>query len=104
MRLQPSGYVDLDAADEDVEMPMLHLPASRVALKGFNRTSNVHSRLDGNPDQFSSHGIMSDIKTKVVIPVGHRIIVSNLHPSVTEDDIKVNQQENSGWTTTKFGF
>ncbi|ERL88855.1 uncharacterized protein LOC109539114 isoform X2 [Dendroctonus ponderosae] len=88
MRLQPSGYVDLDAADDDVDMPVLHLPASRVALKGFSRTSNVHSRLDGNQDQFNSHGIMSDIKTKVVIPVGHRIVVSNLHPSVTEDDIK----------------
>lgn len=89
MRLQPSGYIDLDAVDEDEEMPMAHSGISRIALKGSTRVSNVHSRLDSLPSHPVSHGILTQTKTKVFVPAGHRIVVSNLQPSVTEDDIKV---------------
>lgn len=88
MRLQPSGYVDLDAVDEHEEMPMIHPSASRISLQGSSRVSNIHSRLDNAPSQPRSHGILSQTKTKVVVPAGHRIVVSNLQSSVTEDDIK----------------
>ncbi|XP_076265216.1 uncharacterized protein LOC143199345 [Rhynchophorus ferrugineus] len=87
-RLQPSGYVDLDAVEEDEEMPYSHASASRITLQGSTRISNVHSRLDSVPNEPRSHGILSQTKTKVVVPAGHRIVVSNLQPSVTEDDIK----------------
>ncbi|XP_050315344.1 polymerase delta-interacting protein 3-like [Anthonomus grandis grandis] len=86
IRPQPREYVDLDAVDEDEEMPMM--PPSRISLKGSTRTSNVHSRLDSSPADQLSHGILAQPKTKVVVPAGHRIVVSNLQGSVTEEDIK----------------
>ncbi|CAG9862311.1 unnamed protein product [Phyllotreta striolata] len=82
-RLQPS-YVDLDDV-MDEEMPMA--PTSpQIILKGTSRVTNVHSRLDdsGTGD---SHGIFAQ-KTKVLVPAGHRIVVSNLQQTVTQDDIK----------------
>ncbi|KAL1494013.1 hypothetical protein ABEB36_009686 [Hypothenemus hampei] len=87
LRLQPSGYVDLDAVNDDEEMVMAP-PVRRIHLQGSTRVSNIHSRLDSAPIQAVSHGILGQPKTKVVIPAGHRIVVSNLQPSVTEDDIK----------------
>lgn len=86
LRLQPSGYIDLDAVDDDEEMPYAH--PSRISLHGSTRVSNIHSRLDSTPHEPVSHGILSHTKTKVVVPAGHRIVVSNLHSSVIEDDIK----------------
>ncbi|KAJ8979066.1 hypothetical protein NQ317_005747 [Molorchus minor] len=82
LRLQPSGYIDLDAT-EDEEMPLVS-----HSFQGTSRISNVHSRLDSLPSTQDSHGIFSQTKTKVVVPAGHRIVVSNLQPSVTQDDIK----------------
>lgn len=64
-----------------------------VALQGTSRISNIRSRLDNIPQQ-ESHGIFSQTKAKVMIPAGHRIVVSNLQPTVTQDDIKVNIFEN----------
>lgn len=66
-----------------------------ISLQGSSRSSNVHSRLDTYPiDQ--THGILgqSTTKTKVVVPAGHRIVVSNLQPTVTQDDIKVRFKKN----------
>ncbi|VEN48142.1 unnamed protein product [Callosobruchus maculatus] len=88
-------YVDLDepahiVIDEDEEMPMMTAAAS-VAPP---RASNVRSRLDGAPSMGSSgdsHGIFSGAgvqKKVVIVPEGHRIVVSNLQPTVTQDDIK----------------
>lgn len=85
--MQPSGYIDLDAV-EDEEMPLVQA-RSRMTLQGTSRISNVHSRLDSMPAASESHGIFSQTKTKVVVPAGHRIVVSNLQPTVTQDDIKV---------------
>lgn len=87
--MQPSGYVDLDAVDEDEDMPLFNSNVGKISLKGSTRVSNVHSRLDSAPVQPVSHGILSQAKTKVVVPAGHRIVVSNLQSTVTEDDIKV---------------
>ncbi|KAJ8920275.1 hypothetical protein NQ315_011936 [Exocentrus adspersus] len=86
LRLQPSSYIDLDAA-EDEEMPLVQ-PRASMPLQGTSRLSNVHSRLDNAPSVAESHGIFSQAKTKVVVPAGHRIVVSNLQPTVTQDDIK----------------
>lgn len=51
------------------------------------RMSNIRSRLDSSPNYPESHGILS--KQKVIVPAGHRIVVSNLQTTVTQDDIKV---------------
>ncbi|XP_023017820.1 uncharacterized protein isoform X2 [Leptinotarsa decemlineata] len=83
-RLVPSGYVDLDEIEEE-EMPLAPV-RSTMNLQGTSRVSNVHSRLDNSPSSPESHGIFS--QTKVVVPAGHRIVVSNLQQSVTQDDIK----------------
>lgn len=88
-RLQTSAYIDLDNV-EDEEMPLAPLPSVRpitVSLQGTSRITNVHSRLDDSVPS-ESHGIFSTTKTKVVVPAGHRIVVSNLQPTVTQDDIK----------------
>lgn len=60
-----------------------------IALQGSSRISNIHSRLDGSPVEQETHGIFGQPKTKVVVPAGHRIVVSNLQPTVTQDDVKV---------------
>ncbi|XP_066157377.1 polymerase delta-interacting protein 3-like isoform X2 [Euwallacea fornicatus] len=88
VRVQPSSYIDMDAVEEDDDMPLVSSAVSRIALKGSTRISNVHSRLDSIPRQQVTHGILSQAKTKVVVPAGHRIVVSNLQSTVTEDDIK----------------
>ncbi|XP_057658407.1 polymerase delta-interacting protein 3-like isoform X2 [Diorhabda carinulata] len=88
-RLQTGTYIDL-ANVEDEEMPLAPLPPARpitVSLQGTSRVTNVHSRLDDSVPP-ESHGIFSTAKTKVVVPAGHRIVVSNLQPTVTQDDIK----------------
>ncbi|CAG9835611.1 unnamed protein product [Diabrotica balteata] len=86
-RLQPSTYIDLDAVDDE-EMPMAPPPRpNTVSLQGTSRITNVHSRLDDSVPS-ESHGIFSANKTKVVVPAGHRIVVSNLQQTVTQDDIK----------------
>nr|CAI5825858.1 unnamed protein product [Callosobruchus analis] len=87
-------YVDLDdpahiVIDEDEEIPMVTAAASVPP----SRPSNVRSRLDGAPAMCSgdSHGIFSGAgvqKKVVIVPEGHRIVVSNLQPTVTQDDIK----------------
>ncbi|KAI4462043.1 rna and export factor binding protein [Holotrichia oblita] len=80
---KPSTYIDLDAVDDE-EMPLVPPPRSSIGSK-----SNIHSRLDSMPSQQQSHGILSNnTKTKVVVPIGHRIVVSNLQNGVTEDDIR----------------
>lgn len=61
---------------------------SNVTLQGTSRISNIRSRLDNAPQQ-ESHGIFSQPKAKVMVPAGHRIVVSNLQSTVTQDDIKV---------------
>ncbi|XP_022910106.2 polymerase delta-interacting protein 3-like isoform X1 [Onthophagus taurus] len=77
-----AGYVDLDAVDDE-EMPLV-APLRTTPMK-----MSIHSRLDTLPAPQQSHGVLaSGIKTKVVIPVGHRIVVSNLQGGVTEDDIR----------------
>lgn len=81
----PHAYIDLDAVDdedEDIEMVM-------SSYKSPPKISNVHSRLDQSPNLVHTHGIFSQPKTKVVVPIGHRIVVSNLQPTVTQDDIRV---------------
>lgn len=72
-------------------MPLAPPVRQTISLQGSSRSSNVHSRLDTYPIETQSHGILaqSTTKTKVVVPVGHRIVVSNLQPTVTQDDIKV---------------
>ncbi|XP_044755256.1 polymerase delta-interacting protein 3-like isoform X2 [Coccinella septempunctata] len=86
--LRTRAYIDLDAV-EDEEMP-LEAPPVRpsIHLHGTSRTSNIHSRLDANIPQPESHGIFSATKTKVVVPAGHRIVVSNLQNTVSQEDIK----------------
>lgn len=91
--VRPSAaYIDLDAIDDE-EMPLAPPPSRQtISLQGSSRSSNVHSRLDTYPIEPQSHGILSHstaTKTKVVVPAGHRIVVSNLQPTVTQDDIKV---------------
>lgn len=90
----PIGYVDLDAPD-DVTMEVDNETPIRktIFMQGTSRSSNVHSRLDKTPVQTQSHGIFAapQTKTKVVIPVGHRIVVSNLQQTVTQDDIRVSR-------------
>lgn len=91
VRLGPPTYVDLDAVDDE-EMPMAPPPQTirkTISLQGSSRVSNIHSRLDSQPPiQQETHGIFAQPKTKVVVPVGHRIVVSNLQSTVTQDDIK----------------
>lgn len=82
----PTGYIDLDNMNDE-EMPLANT-RSNVALQGTSRISNIRSRLDNMPQQ-ESHGIFSQPKTKVLVPAGHRIVVSNLQSTVTQDDIKV---------------
>lgn len=91
----PTGYVDLDAVDDE-EMPLVPPVRQTISLQGSSRSSNVHSRLDTYPVEPQTHGILSQnaTKTKVVVPAGHRIVVSNLQPTVTQDDIKVYLQIN----------
>lgn len=81
-------YIDLDAVEDEI-MP-LEIPALRqsVHLHGTGRSSNIHSRLDSNLPQPESHGIFAATKTKVVVPAGHRIVVSNLQNTVSQEDIK----------------
>lgn len=87
-RIMPSGYIDLDAP-EDEEMPLVSPIKHSIFMQRPSRLSNVHSRLDISPVQTQSHGIFSSpTKTKVVVPAGHRIVVSNLQPTVTQDDIR----------------
>ncbi|KAF2900445.1 hypothetical protein ILUMI_05740 [Ignelater luminosus] len=87
-RVAPSGYVDLDAP-EDEEMPLVSPVKQTIFMQGTSRSSNVHSRLDTSPIQNQSHGIFAvPTKTKVVVPAGHRIVVSNLQQTVTQDDIR----------------
>lgn len=84
-------YIDLDAVDDE-EMPLIPPPRHTISLQGSSRSTNVHSRLDTYPVEPKTHGILAQsttTKTKVVIPAGHRIVVSNLQPTVTQDDIKV---------------
>ncbi|CAH1112803.1 unnamed protein product [Psylliodes chrysocephalus] len=83
-RLQPASYIDLDSV-EDEDMPLVPVKPT-VSLQGTSRITNVHSRLDDSSSG-DSHGIFSQ-KTKVLVPAGHRIVVSNLQQSVTQDDIK----------------
>ncbi|CAH0555212.1 unnamed protein product [Brassicogethes aeneus] len=87
-RLAPAAYVDLDAMDEDEEMALVPPLRQTISLQGSSRVSDIYSRLDSHPSQPESHGIFSQAKTKVVVPVGHRIVVSNLQSTVTQDDIK----------------
>lgn len=83
------SYVDLD----EEEMPMVSARQT-ISLQGSTRITNVHSRLDSSPPRQSTHGILAaQPKTKVVVPAGHRIVVSNLQASVTQDDIKVIQPQ-----------
>jgi len=87
-RVTPSGYIDLDAPDDE-EMPMASPVKQTIFMQGTSRSSNVHSRLDTSPAQPQSHGIFAmPTKTKVVVPAGHRIVVSNLQQTVTQDDIR----------------
>lgn len=87
-RVTATGYVDLDAP-EDEEMPLVSPLKQTIFMHGTTRNSNVHSRLDTSPMPTQSHGIFSTpTKTKVVVPAGHRIVVSNLQQSVTQDDIR----------------
>lgn len=80
-------YIDLDAVDDE-EMPLV--PSKQtISLKGSSRSSNIHSRLDNALADPETHGIFGQPKTKVVVPAGHRIVVSNLQPTVTQDDVKV---------------
>lgn len=65
--------------DDDVEMS----PPRTASIK-----TGVHARLDTPPTPSASQGIFAQTKTKVVVPVGHRIVVSNLQPTVTQDDIR----------------
>lgn len=77
-------------APEDEEMPLVSPVKQTIFMQGTSRSSNVHSRLDTSPIQNQSHGIFSvPTKTKVVVPAGHRIVVSNLQQTVTQDDIRV---------------
>lgn len=54
--------------------------------------TGVHARLDTPIKTTQSQGIFAQTKTKVIVPVGHRIVVSNLQPSVTQDDIRVSNK------------
>ncbi|XP_044271195.1 polymerase delta-interacting protein 3-like isoform X2 [Tribolium madens] len=85
----PLGYIDLDAVDDE-EMPLAPIAPIKqtITLQGSSRISNIHSRLDGSPIEPETHGIFGQPKTKVVVPAGHRIVVSNLQPTVTQDDVK----------------
>ncbi|XP_063907691.1 polymerase delta-interacting protein 3-like isoform X2 [Zophobas morio] len=82
----PHAYVDLDAVDDE-EMPLAPIKQT-ISLQGSSRISNIHSRLDSSPIEQETHGIFGQPKTKVVVPAGHRIVVSNLQPTVTQDDVK----------------
>ncbi|XP_068898010.1 polymerase delta-interacting protein 3-like isoform X2 [Tenebrio molitor] len=82
----PHGYVDLDAVDDE-EMPLAPIKQT-ISLQGSSRISNIHSRLDSSPIEQETHGIFGQPKTKVMVPAGHRIVVSNLQPTVTQDDVK----------------
>ncbi|XP_018321690.1 polymerase delta-interacting protein 3 [Agrilus planipennis] len=85
MPIAPTAYIDLDKPDEDEEMPLV--PYSPVSNTSFR--ASILSRLDSNPPQHQSHGIFANqTKTKVVVPAGHRIVVSNLQQTVTQDDIR----------------
>lgn len=70
-------------------MPLVPPIKQTISLQGPSRSSNVHSRLDNYAAESQTHGILSQTKTKVLVPAGHRIVVSNLQPTVTQDDIKV---------------
>ncbi|XP_969371.2 polymerase delta-interacting protein 3 isoform X1 [Tribolium castaneum] len=84
----PHGFIDLDAVDDE-EMPMAPIAPIKqtITLQGSSRISNIHSRLD-SPIEQDTHGIFGQPKTKVVVPAGHRIVVSNLQSTVTQDDVK----------------
>ncbi|KAF5292601.1 hypothetical protein FQA39_LY13934 [Lamprigera yunnana] len=87
-RVTATGYIDLDAP-EDEEMPLASPIKQTIFMHGTAKNSNVHSRLDTAAVSTQSQGIFSTpTKTKVVVPAGHRIVVSNLQASVTQDDIR----------------
>ncbi|KAK9889758.1 hypothetical protein WA026_007138 [Henosepilachna vigintioctopunctata] len=85
--LRTRAYIDLDAIDDE-EMPLEVPLRTSIHLQGTSRSSNIHSRLDATTPQLESHGIFSQTKTKVVVPAGHRIVVSNLQNTVSQEDIK----------------
>lgn len=88
----PSTTYTIDVDDPmDVEDLQPQHMSVRPQRNSSNSSSNVHSRLDGSPESpppLNTHGILSQTKTKVVVPVGHRIVVSNLQGTVTQDDIR----------------
>ncbi|KAL3267906.1 hypothetical protein HHI36_007044 [Cryptolaemus montrouzieri] len=87
--IRTRAYIDLDAIeDEEMQMDVPPLRTSSIHLQGTARSSNIHSRLDASTPQPESHGIFSQTKTKVVVPAGHRIVVSNLQSTVSQEDIK----------------
>jgi hypothetical protein len=98
----PHGYVDLDAVDDE-EMPLAPIKQT-ISLQGSSRISNIHSRLDSSPIEQETHGIFGQPKTKVMVPAGHRIVVSNLQPTVTQDDVKVSLTICANRNTNSFGW
>lgn len=73
----------IDDEMEDVSPPR---PSTQQHKTG------IHARLDTPVTaQSQSQGIFSQNKTKVVVPIGHRIVVSNLQATVTQDDIRVSK-------------
>lgn len=72
------AYIDLDAVDEP-------LPISKTPLN-----AGIRARLDTvSVQSHQSHGIFANSKSKALVSPGHRIVVSNLHAAVTQEDITV---------------
>lgn len=77
-----SMYIDEEEGD-DCSPPRSLTSAQRLK-------TGIHARLDTPPTSAHSQGIFAQPKVnKVVVPVGHRIVVSNLQQTVTQDDIRV---------------
>lgn len=87
LRPTSTTYIDLDST-EDEEMPLVSSIRPKISLQGTSRTSNIHSRLEAVNSEPETHGILAQPKTKVVLPAGHRIVVSNLQNTVSQEDIK----------------
>ncbi|GLV41725.1 uncharacterized protein CBL_00338 [Carabus blaptoides fortunei] len=81
----PSRSIKLSSMFTDEDMEDNSLQTSTVAQR---LKTGVHARLDTPISTTHSQGIFAHTKTKVVVPVGHRIVVSNLQSTVTKDDIR----------------
>lgn len=76
-RQRVHSYIDLDAVEDTQPLKSVKQPLN----------AGIRARLDTAPTSSQSHGIFAKTKPKPIVSPGHRIVVSNLHSAVTQEDI-----------------